>query len=204
MVSALRSLSSTFANLLWSALGARFFFCFFSGLLCKLGFGIELSTGEQGASLTGVSGTRCSSIRIRSDNVYSSLFLLLLLHPSSPTRHAFLLCFLFLWVHLLPEVSLSQRTQAFLTWLQRFNDWCVQTSISSKDDMHPPPPLLMPSSLLQTSNMSFLLLSATVSLLSVSHLHRVSPAWGGLHKLLPWESQASSLSRTPETQLTVN
>lgn len=46
-------------------------------------------------------------------------------------------------------------------------------------------------------------LFATVSL-PVSHLQWVSPSWGGLHRPLPLESQANSLSCTPETWLTVN
>lgn len=63
-----------------------------------------------------------------------SLWLLLLPPPAMLSISISSLCLSFL-----PEVSLSQRTQAFLTRLQRLNDWCVQTTTSGRDDMHPDP-----------------------------------------------------------------
>lgn len=136
---------------------------FFSGLLCKRE-GNVLSQSQESMARNIFDGCLVDKTQLTKDQVQYLLSLLLLPSPP-PAVLSFSISSFRLF--LLPEVSLSQRTQAFLTWLQRFNDWCVQTSISSRDDMHPAPPL-KPSS----TDIEYVLpvLSAPVSL-PVSHLH---------------------------------
>lgn len=89
---------------------------------------------------------------------------------------------------------------------QRLNDWCVQTTHVGAGMTCSPDPSPSPvSAALHTPDMSVL-----ASIPPLTHhpssltcdfffLHEV-----GLHKPLPWESRASSLFCTPETQLTGN
>lgn len=173
-------------------------FFFLSGLLCKKEghFLIESITGEPGKGRLWwvFCGQDSSSIKVKS-NIYSILCCCFF----SPTRHASLLHFLFLSVLFARGQFVTENTS--FSHLVAAIQWLVCTNKHVKQGWHAPSSPLKPFS----TDIKYVLpaLSATVSL-PVSHLQWVSPAWGGLHKLLPWESRASSLSRTPETRLTVN
>lgn len=117
MVSTLTSLSATFANLLWSALGV----CFLSLCLYRKDHFFWLSHSlEEKMKGRLFLGTRPRSIKLMSFSQPPPP-----LHQHAPPA---MLSFSIspFCPFLLPGVSLSQRAQAFLTWPGRFDDWGVQ------------------------------------------------------------------------------
>lgn len=121
--------------------------------------------------------------------------------PSSPSPSLSPLC---------PSFTLRslchREHKLFSHWPRRLNDWCVQTTraragMTCSLDPSPSPA----SAALHAPAMSVLAAIPHYHPPIVSHLrfffffHEV-----GLHKPLPWESRASSLFCTPETQLTGN